>query len=57
MVSVCDPSATKEIFIDSLKKFQLLDELNEHEKLRPESNTSVGEEESDSVSLSADARR
>ncbi|KAL0359539.1 UNVERIFIED_CONTAM: RRP12-like protein [Sesamum angustifolium] len=30
LVSVCDASVTKEIFIDSLEKFQLLDDIGEH---------------------------
>ncbi|XP_011075328.1 RRP12-like protein isoform X1 [Sesamum indicum] len=30
LVSVCDASVTKEIFIDSLEKFQLLDDIGQH---------------------------
>ncbi|KAK4412945.1 RRP12-like protein [Sesamum alatum] len=30
LVSVCDASVTKQIFVDSLEKFQLLDDIGEH---------------------------
>ncbi|KAG6427084.1 hypothetical protein SASPL_111324 [Salvia splendens] len=46
LVSICDPSVTKEIFIASLKKLQLLDDAGEHGKLEIIADVSSKEKES-----------
>lgn len=46
MVSICDASVTKQIFIGSLKKFQLLDDINEHGKVESDIDGSANGEES-----------
>ncbi|KAG8367013.1 hypothetical protein BUALT_Bualt16G0028200 [Buddleja alternifolia] len=55
LMSICDSSITKQIFISSLEKFQLLDDVSEHKKV--ESETKVDGEESKAGSAGRDAKR
>lgn len=45
LVSICDPSVTKKIFVASLKKFQLLDDIGELGKLESDADVSAKEME------------
>ncbi|KAH6779701.1 hypothetical protein C2S52_010938 [Perilla frutescens var. hirtella] len=53
LVSTCDPSVTKNIFVASLKKFKLLDDIDEHGKLESDADVSAKEKES----VETDAKR
>ncbi|XP_047960538.1 RRP12-like protein isoform X1 [Salvia hispanica] len=46
LVSICDPSVTKDIFIASLKKLKLLDDAGEHGKLEIIADVTSKEKES-----------
>lgn len=58
LVSICDSSETKQTFMDSLKKFQLLDDMGDHEKVEHETNSSGDKEQGGAISVGiTDAKR
>ncbi|KAL2501748.1 ARM repeat superfamily protein [Forsythia ovata] len=60
LASITDSSVTTQIFTDSLEKFQLIDDIHEHEKLESEANGSPDEEDtqdSDATSIRKVAKR
>ncbi|KAL2501759.1 ARM repeat superfamily protein [Forsythia ovata] len=60
LASITDSSVTTHIFIDSLEKFQLIDDIHEHGKLESEANGSANEEDtqdSDATSIRKVAKR
>lgn len=57
LVSICDSSETKQTFMDSLKKFQLLDDMGDHEKVVREINISGDKEQGGAISVGTDRKR
>ncbi|XP_075473819.1 uncharacterized protein LOC142504857 isoform X1 [Primulina tabacum] len=57
LISICDSSETKQIFMDSLKKFQLLGDMVDHEKVEHETNSSGDKEQGGEFSVGTDAER
>lgn len=55
--SITDSSVTTQIFIASLEKFHLIEDICERGKLESETNGSGGVEDSDATSIKKDANR
>ncbi|XP_073149889.1 ribosomal RNA-processing protein 12 isoform X2 [Henckelia pumila] len=57
LVSICDSSETKQTFMDSLKKFQLLEYMGDHGKVERETNSSGDKEQGGAISVGTDTKR
>uniref|UniRef100_A0A5B6YH98 Putative RRP12-like protein isoform X1 n=1 Tax=Davidia involucrata TaxID=16924 RepID=A0A5B6YH98_DAVIN len=57
LASITDSSVTRQIFISSLERFQLMNDVGEYGKLGSHTNASVDKEQGNSTSAETDANR
>ncbi|KZV36353.1 hypothetical protein F511_03794 [Dorcoceras hygrometricum] len=57
LVSICDSSETKQTFMDSLKKFQLLDDMGDHGKIENETVVPGDREQGGAFSVGTETKR